>query len=159
MKRAVLLAAPGAATPRQLAHLRSFERRITETCVGVDAYWTFTSEPMRRALTSRGTTMPAPEAALDDIAAGAYDRVVVAPLHVGGGTEYGRVVGPAAARQAALGDLTVMAPVLASGERFGHIVTALLTMNASTLGDDEALILMAHGSDAQEVCETQRRAE
>ena len=147
MRRAILLAAFGAATAQGRQALRAFDGMVRARFAGWSVRWAFTSPLLRERLARARQKSDSVRKALARLSFERYGTVVLQPLQTIAGAEHGEVC--AAADEAAR-DLgmccRVGAPLLATAEDVEDAARALAGHLPPQRGPDEDVVLMGHGA-------------
>ncbi|MCB2185251.1 MAG: sirohydrochlorin cobaltochelatase [Deltaproteobacteria bacterium] len=87
-KRAILLVTFGTSVPEAQKVFAGIEKYFQEDFRGVDIFWAYTAEKIRKKLAAQGQELLSPEEALARLMAQGYTKVGVQSLHVIPGEEY-----------------------------------------------------------------------
>ena len=147
MRRAILLAAFGAATPQGRQALHAFDAMVRERFAGWSVRWAFTSPLLRERLARARQKSDSVRKALLRLSFERHERVAVQPLQTIAGAEHEEVC---AACQEAVRDLGlschVGAPLLASPGDVEETARALAGHLPPGRGPGEDVVLMGHGA-------------
>ncbi len=147
MKRAILLAAYGAATLQSEAALRNFAAAARERFPGVPVRWAFTSCQVRERMTAARKKTDSVQKALQKLWFEKFTHVAVQPLQTIAGRENRDI---AAAVQDMTRDTTltlrVGAPLLETPEDVAAAARAVAAHVPEERLPDEDVVLMGHGA-------------
>lgn len=147
MKRAILLAAYGAATLQSEAALRHFAAVARERFPGVPVRWAFTSCRVRERMAAARKKTDSVQKALQKLWFEKFTHVAVQPLQTIPGRE-NMDIGAAVcdmARDTSL-QLRVGAPLLACREDVARAAAAVVAHLPAERRPDEDVVLMGHGA-------------
>ncbi|MFZ4393989.1 MAG: sirohydrochlorin cobaltochelatase [Kiritimatiellia bacterium] len=125
----ILFATPGSTCHTAQGVYARINRTAAQRFPGVAPRWCFTSGPVRRKLTAQGLPAPDPQAALAAMQAEGLTRVVVMPLHLTDGMEFGElseIVAAWASQSGASMTLALGRPLLTSESGWRYAIQALL---------------------------------
>lgn len=151
-KKAIIVVSFGSTYLRAIDMcIAPIEDAIAETFGEYDVYRAFTSTLVRRRLGSQGMAVENPADLLERLAQEGYEEVVVQPTHIIDGAEYRqKVLGVARAYQARFDRLRIGIPLLTcetEEEKSDHeLIARAIAGQFPALADDEAVVLMGHGS-------------
>jgi sirohydrochlorin cobaltochelatase len=156
-RTAILFAVPGTSCPEAEVAFRNITEHARRRFPGTSIYWAYTSEVVRRRLSERSRHVDSPTQALEQIREEGITHLVVHPLHTVAGTEYDDLAASAAEfQQLTAGKTTVHVgmPLLLCRDEFIHTVRVLVSELCSRDNKDEALVLMAHGTQNKATAKT-----
>ena len=147
-RRAVLVVSFGTTHPDTLARtIAATERDLAAALPDRELRRAFTSHiVIRRLLQRDGVETDTVTQAIARLAAEGVADVLVQPLHILCGTEFHRLLAEIAPHRAAFERLAVGLPLLADSADL-HAVADAIAEAAGPLADDEAMLLMSHGTD------------
>lgn len=127
--------------------IEACENRICSAFPGFEIRRAFTSEIIRKILKERdGLVIDNTVLALEKMKEEKLSQVIVQPLHIIPGEEFHtKVLAPVRAFQGAFDKLVVGRPLLTTIEDY-RIAIMALDKQLPQLGDDEAVVMMGHGS-------------
>lgn len=129
-----------------LHDIEAIERQLGESRPDCDLFRAFTSGMVIAGLQKKqGITVDTPEQLFDRLAKLGYREVVCQPTHVICGVEYDKLKGVLAEKAELFESVNMGAPLLTCAQDYERCCAAVLgTLPA--LGEDEALVLMGHGT-------------
>lgn len=147
MKIALLLAAYGAANPEGKLGLAEFERRCRMRFPRLPLRWAFTSPRQRERLVAQGKKSDSLAKALQRLSHEQFDAVLVQPLQLIPGSEYGEVQ-EAVREFAGSGTMKCLIgePLLPDKSRLPEIASLLAKYAAEKMSPDGCAVFMAHGA-------------
>lgn len=148
-QRGILLVTFGSSYPEAQVAFERVDAMAKERWPDTPIYWAYTSDFIRKKLLKRGEVHDAPLAAMAKMRDAGIDEIAVQSLHVIAGVEYEEVVSAVNAFQStnlAFDRVTIGRPLLASAEDLYAVADLILAEAATARADDEALVLMGHGS-------------
>ncbi len=144
MKTALLCVSFGTGVPEARINITAVENALREQLPQADFYRAFTSGTIRRRLARAGETVWGVDEALEQLAGGRYDRVVVQPTHFLYGLEYERLRAQVQAAEARFPALLLGAPLLAGSADLRALAGVLAAEYPPQ--PRTALVLMGHGT-------------
>ncbi|WP_165076625.1 MULTISPECIES: sirohydrochlorin cobaltochelatase [unclassified Desulfovibrio] len=147
MRRAILLAAFGAATPQGRQALHAFDAMVRERFAGWSVRWAFTSPLLRERLARARQKSDSVRKALMRLSFERYERVAVQPLQAIAGAEHEEVCAACAEAVRKLGlCCRVGAPLLAETADVEAAARALAAHLPEGRLPHEDVVLMGHGA-------------
>lgn len=149
-KIAILFAAPGTTCREAEIAFENITSHAEKRFPFARIFWTYTSKIVRQRLADRGRHVDSPSEALELIRKAGFTHLFVHPLHTVAGSEYRDLTGSVATFNntcAGIVDATVGDPLLSSREKFTETIEVLLHRVCPEQAEDEALVLMAHGTE------------
>lgn len=146
MRRAILLAAFGAATPQGRQALRAFDGMVRARFPGWSVRWAFTSPLLRERLARARQKSDSVLKALTRLRFERYGTVVLQPLHTIAGAEHEEVCAAAAAVHGPGLCCRVGAPLLASAADVEAAARALAGHLPPGREPAEDVVFMGHGA-------------
>ncbi len=148
-RQGILWAAPGTTCQEARAGYDRIGHAAALRFPGMEQRWTYTSAGIRRKLAAQGSPAKDPGEALSAMQTEGFTRVAVMSLHLTDGMEFGelaeavasRVGQPESRMTAALGHA-----LLTSETDWHRALNALWTSLPTPPGDQDRVILVAHGS-------------
>lgn len=142
-----MLAAYGAVNHEGKQGLAAFERECRLRFSHLPVRWAFTSKRQRERLVLQRRKSDSLAKALQRLSYEQFDRVVVQPLQIVPGSEYGEVVETTRRVAASTGLIcTVGKPLLGSEAQIPAFAELLANYASSTLEGDGCAVFMAHGA-------------
>lgn len=149
MKTALLIAVAGTTCEQAKGAFLRINGKTTNRFGPMTRAWAFTSAGVRRKLAAEGRHAPDVGEALSKLRGEGVTHLVVKPLHMAPGMEYGELqetldalqAGPDAFERAVMGR-----PLLESEDDVLRMVGCVRAELPGELGPDSALVLVAHGS-------------
>ena len=145
----ILFAAAGTSCPEARRTFEGIGRVATLRFPGIEHRWAYTSAGVRHKLAAQGSLVNDPAQALMAMQDEGFTDVAVTSFHLSDGMEYGELVAMVAGFPGRGGSLNrlVLGPVLLAGEpAFRKVLDILLSGLPSELGEDDAVVFIAHGS-------------
>lgn len=122
------------------------EDAIKEAFPKIDVRRAWTSGIIMRKIAKRdGVHINDVQQALEELVAEGYERVFVQPTHIIGGEEYHKIIKQMRKFHHKIKLAGIGAPLLASSEDYEKVCD-IIARQAGELAEDEALLLMGHGS-------------
>lgn len=147
MRRAILLAAFGAATPQGRQALHAFDATVRARFAGWSVRWAFTSPLLRERLARARQKSDSVLKALQRLSFERYERVAVQPLQAIAGAEHEEVCAACAEAGEELGlCCRVGAPLLAAPDDVEAAARALAAHLPEGRLPHEDVVLMGHGA-------------
>ena len=147
MRRAILLAAFGAATPQGRQALHAFDAMVRERFAGWSVRWAFTSPLLRERLARARQKSDSVRKALLRLGFERYERVAVQPLQAIAGAEHEEVCAACAEAVEELGlSCRVGAPLLAEPADVEAAARALAAHLPEGRLPHEDVVFMGHGA-------------
>ena len=147
MRRAILLAAFGAATLQGRQALRAFDAMVRARFAGWSVRWAFTSSRLRERLARARQKSDSVRKALARLSFERYDTTIVQPLQTIAGTEHEEVCISAAEAGRESGMACVVgAPLLATPSDVEDVAQALVSHLPSGRMPGEDVVFMGHGA-------------
>lgn len=157
-----LFATPGSTCHTAQGVYDRINRAAAQRFPGVAPRWCFTSGPVRRKLAAQGLPAPDPQTALAAMQAEGLTRVIVMPLHLTDGMEFGElseIVSAWANQSGASLTLALGRPLLTSETGWRRALQALLAGLPQPPDKQERIILVLHGSQDPQGSKTLEKAE
>lgn len=149
MKKAIIVACFGTTSESALRScILPLEQAVAAAFPGWDVLCCFTSQMVIRSLSRRGICVNSLEQTLSSLIMEHYQHVAVLPALLTEGGEYDKIIRLCESCQSSFASLTVAKPLLA-GEQDLRTVADFIS-HTYPLRDDEALLLMGHGSAGSE---------
>ena len=148
-KRAIVVTSFGTSYNENRAKtIEAIERQAAEEFPGWDIRRAFTSRMIIKKILERdGERIDYISDAMERLVSEGYGQVVVQPTHIMNGTEYDDVVRIVADHCGNIPVLRMGKPLLTTTEDYDELVEALEKSLLKEVADDEALVLMGHGSE------------
>lgn len=148
-KRAIVVTSFGTSYNENRAKtIEAIERQTAEEFPGWDIRRAFTSRMIIKKILERdGERIDYISDAMERLVSEGYGQVVVQPTHIMNGTEYDDVVRIVADHCGNIPVLRMGKPLLTTTEDYDELVEALEKSLLKEVADDEALVLMGHGSE------------
>ena len=153
----ILFAASGTTCPEANGAYDQISRVAVSRFPGVEQRWAYTSAGIRRKLAAQGFPVKDPEEALSAMQTEGFNRVAVVSLHLSDGAEFGELANTVDAWGHRPGTLMRMAlghALLTCETDWRRALGALLAALPEASGDDERIILVAHGSRDRQATKT-----
>ncbi len=151
-KTGILLVTFGTSNAEAREAFRTIERQAEKRFENVEIRWAYTSHMIRNILEREGTHVNSPVSALAKMHDDGFTHVAVQSLHVIAGEEYNQLKDTVQAfRRGPFGfeKLPLGKPLLASYEDVKEVCEAMLENVPEKRNEDEAVILMGHGTHHQ----------
>ncbi|WPJ94631.1 sirohydrochlorin cobaltochelatase [Coraliomargarita algicola] len=148
-QRGILLVTFGSSYPEAQVAFERIDAMARKRWPDTPIYWAYTSDFIRKKLLKRGERHDAPIAAMAQMHDAGIREIAVQSLHVIAGVEYEEIVSAVDAFQStnlAFERVTIGRPLLASAEDVYDVADLILAEAAESRAEDEALVLMGHGS-------------
>jgi len=161
VRTGLLFAAAGTTCPDAVGAFDCISRAAAARFPEVGQKWTYTSSGVRRKLVSQGCAIPDPRQALMAMEEEGFTHVAVLSLHLSDGMEFGELAETVAAfeaRKGRLGHLAVGRPLLTSEKNAARAIAAVLAGLPATPAADDAVVLVAHGSNEPDAVRTLQAA-
>ena len=127
--------------------IEAIENKLRETFSEYDFYRAFTSRMIIKKLKNRdGLLVDTPLEALEKINKEGYSEVLCQSLHIINGIEYEMTLKEIEEYKNEFDKIELGKPLLTSEDDYDKAITAIVN-NSPKLRDDEALILMGHGTE------------
>lgn len=127
--------------------IQAIEEEVRKAYPDIPVYQAWTSHMIIRKLQdTTGESIPTVKEALDQMASDGIRQVYIQPTHIINGIENDRMIEDAQAFRDQFTSLSFGAPLLSSTEDLKETVRIIAKTYAG-LNQDEALVLMGHGSD------------
>ncbi|MBR5047635.1 MAG: sirohydrochlorin cobaltochelatase [Eubacterium sp.] len=125
---------------------------IEETCrqayPDYDFYRAFTSGMIIRKLKkTKDITVMNPEEVMDRLLAEGYEEVICQPTHIIGGIEYDKLSAILAGYKDKIPVIRIGKPLLSEESDYEAVCRAVMDQAKGYLGEQDALVLMGHGSE------------
>ena len=146
MKKAILLASFGVFDEEQRRMcLDSVREDVRKEFCDCDVFEAYTSNFIRKKMEKAGVKMPSLPECLDAVLAEGYEKILVQPLHLTPGEEYGgKIVKPVEDRQKAHAGIHLGTPLFTLREEDSEAFAA--AWGALPPEEGEELVFMGHGS-------------
>ena len=145
MKKAILAVSYGTTYPDALSSsVETVENAFRESFPEYDVYRAFTGKRILEMLENKQMHVDSVEQALEKLAAGGYDEVIIQPTHIIGGSEFATVCSTAKAYENRFLTVKIGAPLLHNPEDMEALCSFFAEKYLSLAG---AVVLMGHGSD------------
>lgn len=147
MKPALVAVSFGTSYPEtRQKTIEAVEKRLSETFSDFDVFRAFTSNKVIKKIEEQeNLTILTVDQQMQKLIAEGYEEVYVQPLHIISGSEYSKALHQAMRYKNQLKMIKVGKPLLSSIEDYQNVIAWLDTL-AGQLAEDEALVLMGHGS-------------
>lgn len=146
MKKAILIVSFGTSHMDALKNsIEKIEEQVKETFPEYRIYRAFTSGMILRKLKRQGINIHTVQEALKQMKTDGIDQVIVQPTHIINGIEYDKMMRDVLEYDKQFRTLRVGKPLLTSVDDYKKAIHAV--MAEVRLGEDEALVLMGHGTD------------
>ena len=146
-QKALVVVSFGTTYPDALCAIEHVEERLRREFPGHDFYRAFTSGIVIRKLQRvRGVSVDTPEQLLEKLVQRGYTELLCQPTHVLNGLEYDKMCAQLAAFAGRFSSIRLGRPLLSAQEDY-EICCHTVMESFPTLGEDEALVLMGHGTD------------
>ena len=147
-RQGILFAAPGTTCREAKIGYDQIGRAAALRFPGVEQRWTCTSAGIRRKLVAQGTPVQDPAEALSAMQAEGFTRVAVLSLHLTDGLEFGELAAAVSSQRQSENPMRVeLGYALMTCEAdWCRALHALWASLSSKLGDQDQVILVAHGS-------------
>ena len=142
----IIIAAYGTVIPEAKKGYAAFERRVRELYPDARIIWAYTSAKIRQRLEMRGAPVPSVSEALNTLIQEGITRVAVQSLHTICGEEY-NLARMQSKEHGEKVKVTTGKPLLPDKRSFEKAALALRTYIPTNLPDDEAVVLIGHGSE------------
>lgn len=147
MKPALIAVSFGTSYPEtRVKTIEAVEQRLAEAFPEYDVFRAFTSNKVIKKIKEQeNTTILTVDQQMQQLLADGYEEIFVQPLHIIPGSEYSKALHQAMKYKDQLKRIKVGKPLLSSIEDYQKVVAWLETL-AEDLNEEEALVLMGHGS-------------
>lgn len=133
-------------TETRLKDIGGIEQALQQAFPHYDHYQAFTSAIVRQQLAKENILINDPETALQNLAAAGYRQVLIQPTHLLHGEEFEQKI--LTLQQHFTGSfdsLLISTPLIAQDKDYA-LTAAAITTQFPSLADNEAIVLMGHGS-------------
>ncbi|RPF47944.1 sirohydrochlorin cobaltochelatase [Hydrogenoanaerobacterium saccharovorans] len=146
-KKALVVISFGTTYPDAMAAIEKIEQRLHNAMPDYDLFRAFTSGMVIRKLQkAQGIAVESPEQLLIRLAEQGYDEIVCQSTHVINGVEYDKMCYQISGQAHKFTSVKLGKPLLSDVQDYIDCC-ALLMKEVPALGNDEALVLMGHGTD------------
>ncbi|MCL2851458.1 MAG: hydroxymethylbilane synthase [Defluviitaleaceae bacterium] len=147
MKKAILVVSFGVLNKASRDRtVTACESELADEFAEYDFFRAYTSEKIIGKIRAReGIVIDNPRQALTGIHRLGYDEVVVCPLYIIHGEEYGKLKNICESFRQAFGKITLADPLLASGEGIREVAQAIKSQLPEPRGN-QAIVLVGHGT-------------
>lgn len=146
MKKAILMVSFGTSHMDALEkNIAKIEEQAEETFPEYKIYRAFTSGMIVRKLKKQGIHIHTVKEAMEQMKNDTIDQVIVQPTHIINGIEYDKMTEDVLEYSGQFRSLRVGKPLLTSVDDYKKAIHAV--MAEARFHDDEALVLMGHGTD------------
>lgn len=154
MKKAILITSFGTTSEAALQNcILPLEQSIAATYPDWDVFRCFTSQTVIQKLSVKGIAIDSMEQSLSKLIRGNYRQAVILPTLLTEGGEYEKILKLCASFRSAFDYLAVATPMLSNKQDIYTVASFI--HSAYPLHEDEALLLMGHGtsgSDNESLC-------
>ncbi len=147
MKPALVAVSFGTSYPEtRKKTIEAVEKKLSQTYPSCDVFRAFTSNKVIKKIKEQEkTTILTVDQQMQQLIDKGYEEVYVQPLHIIPGSEYSKALHQAMRYKNDFKNLEVGRPLLSGIEDYQKVI-AWLDLLAKNLDEDEALVLMGHGS-------------
>ena len=147
MKAALVAVSFGTSYPETRAKtIEAVEQKLAEAFPKYDVFRAFTSNKVIKKIKEQeNITILTVDQQIQQLIAEGYQEILVQPLHIIPGSEYSKALHQAMKYKDQVTRIKVGKPLLSSIEDYQKVVAWLETL-AEDLAEEEALVLMGHGS-------------
>lgn len=147
MKAALVAVSFGTSYPETRAKtIEAVEQKLAEAFPKYDVFRAFTSNKVIKKIKEQeNITILTVDQQMQQLIAEGYQEILVQPLHIIPGSEYSKALHQAMKYKDQVTRIKVGKPLLSSIEDYQKVVAWLETL-AEDLAEEEALVLMGHGS-------------
>ncbi len=148
-KTGILLAAFGTSVPGADKVYVNIENRVKSLFPDLDIYWAYTSKVIRKKLNEQGLHVNSPVQALGLMAEQSFSRVAMQSLLIIPGLEHHDLIMTRASLEGlpkGIEKIALGPPLLSSSRDMERFTRAMLNNLPQDRTEDEAVILMGHGS-------------
>ncbi len=146
-KKAVLVLSFGTRYAEALKSIENIENHIQAACEGYDFFRVFTSNFLiRKIRQERGEEILSVEKVLSMLTEQGYEEVILQPTHMIRGEEYDKLMALILSKKESFQSMKIGTPLLTSEQDYQDICKTILESLPHALAEDEACVLMGHGS-------------